>query len=422
MKKKVAFTLCAALMLCSMSVAALAAEPMTDADTVSTMLSAADTLPGISAYPAEVRASEENGVYRLEKVYYLTAKDDPAAIPTADFEREGRTYTLLDLLKNDQTETDTREHIEVVTLESKTKDMMEILKMLEPKLEVKTEDGYLLDEYKAPNGTMKQRAKGKDGEAYELRDLFEAYAQFGGMPALAEAELDQERANMLLDGIYSAVVVRDILERGKRKEQRAVTDALLLRKIILFLADNIGNNTSAASIGRTLVSEGLLDDGRKAKPAVQTISAYIDALLESYIFYEVKRFDIKGKDYLRTLGKYYIVDPGLRTYLLGNRGGDVGHILENIVYFELLRRGYEVAIGKVGEKEIDFIATKMNEKKYIQVTDNMNAPETRARELAPLQAVQDNYEKIVIAMDCDLISDVDGIKIVKALDFLLSEV
>lgn len=175
---------------------------------------------------------------------------------------------------------------------------------------------------------MKQRAKGKDGEAYELRDLFEAYAQFGGMPALAEAELDQERANMLLDGIYSAVVVRDILERGKRKEQRAVTDALLLRKIILFLADNIGNNTSAASIGRTLVSEGLLDDGRKTKPAVQTISAYIDALLESYIFYEVKRFDIKGKDYLRTLGKYYIVDPGLRTYLLGNRGGDVGHILE----------------------------------------------------------------------------------------------
>ena len=124
---------------------------------------------------------------------------------------------------------------------------------------------------------------------------------------------------------------------------------------------------------------------------------------------------------MRTLGKYYIVDPGLRTYLLGNRGGDVGHILENIVYFELLRRGYEVAIGKVGEKEIDFIATKMNEKRYIQVTDNMNAPETRARELAPLQAVQDNYEKIVIAMDCDLIHDVDGIKIVKALDFLLNE-
>ena len=121
---------------------AVSAEPIKEADPVTAMITAADTLPGVSAYPAEVRASEENGVYRLEKVYYLTAKDDPATIPTADFEREGRTHTLLDLLKNDQTETDTREHIEVVTLESKTKDMAEILKMLEPKLEVKTEDGY----------------------------------------------------------------------------------------------------------------------------------------------------------------------------------------------------------------------------------------------------------------------------------------
>ena len=164
-----------------------------------------------------------------------------------------------------------------------------------------------------------------------------------------------------------------------------------------------------------------MDDGRKTKPAVQTISAYIDALLESYIFYEVKRFDIKGKDYLRTLGKYYIVDPGLRTYLLGNRGGDVGHILENIVYFELLRRGYEVAIGKVGEKEIDFIATKMNEKRYIQVTDNMNAPETRTRELAPLQSIRDNYEKIVLSLEPGLDASYDGIKSENLIDWLLDE-
>lgn len=143
-KKKLSLLLCIAVTLCAMSstVLAVSAEPIKEADPVTAMITAADTLPGISAYPAEVRASEENGVYRLEKVYYLTAKDDPATIPTADFEREGRTYTLLDLLKNDQTETDTREHIEVVTLESKTKDMAEILKMLEPKLEVKTEDGY----------------------------------------------------------------------------------------------------------------------------------------------------------------------------------------------------------------------------------------------------------------------------------------
>ena len=144
MKKKLSLLLCIAVTLCAMSSTALAvsAEPIKEADPVTAMITAADTLPGISAYPTEVRASEENGVYRLEKVYYLTAKDDPTTIPTADFEREGRTYTLLDLLKNDQTETDTREYIEVVTLESKTKDMAEILKMLEPKLEVKTEDGY----------------------------------------------------------------------------------------------------------------------------------------------------------------------------------------------------------------------------------------------------------------------------------------
>lgn len=280
--------------------------------------------------------------------------------------------------------------------------------------------GYHVESYTVPGGAVKQRVKDKRGEILELRDLYEAYVRFGGMPPLVETGLDQERANILLDGIYSAVVVRDILERGRRKEQRAITDALLLRKIILFLADNIGNNTSSASIGRTLVSEGLLEEGgRKTRPAVQTISAYIDALLESYVFYEVRRFDIKGKDYLRTLGKYYIVDTGLRTYLLGNRGGDTGHILENVIYFELLRRGYDVAIGKIGDKEIDFIATKTDEKIYYQVTESLTSPETRARELTPLMAVQDNYNKAVIAMEPGLERNIEGIKVIGALDFLL---
>lgn len=143
MKKKLTFALCMALTLCSLSGAALAAaEPAASMTAASALISAADTLPGVPVYPAEVRTSEENGVCRLEKVYYLTAADDPAAIPTADFECEGRSYTFLDLLKNNRTETDTREHIEVVTLESKTKEMTEILNMLEPKLEVRTEDGY----------------------------------------------------------------------------------------------------------------------------------------------------------------------------------------------------------------------------------------------------------------------------------------
>jgi predicted AAA+ superfamily ATPase len=267
---------------------------------------------------------------------------------------------------------------------------------------------------------MRKRILDSAGDSYNPKELYQAYARFGGMPMLADVGLETDKVTAALDGVYSAVVVRDILEREKRKGQRTITDSLLLRKLMMFLADNIGNTVSATSIGNTLVSEGLLEDGkRKAKPATHTIQAYIEALKESFIFYEIKRFDIKGKEYLKTLGKYYIVDIGLRNYLLGYRDGDTGHILENIVYFELLRRGYDVAIGKIDSKEVDFIATKTDEKKYIQVTESMTAPETRERELAPLEKIADNYEKIVIAMDPGLIQDQAGIKIMSAIDFLL---
>ncbi len=282
--------------------------------------------------------------------------------------------------------------------------------------------GYTLTERKSPAGGVKKRIMDADGEIYDAKELFDAYARFGGMPMLADIGLEIDRVTAALDGVYSAAVVNDILEREKRKGQRTITDAVLLRKIIMFLADNIGNNTSATSIGNTLVSEGLLEDGkRKTKPAVQTIQAYIKALTDAYFFYEIKRFDIKGKEYLRTLGKYYIVDIGLRNYLLGFREGDSGHILENIIFFELMRRGYDVAIGKIDNQEVDFIATKADEKKYIQVTETMNAPETRERELAPLRKIRDSYEKIVIALECDLTQTQDGIKIIRALDFLLDD-
>lgn len=174
---------------------------------------------------------------------------------------------------------------------------------------------------------------------------------------------------------------------------------MLLKKIVLFLADNIGSSVSISSIGNTLVSEGLLDDsGRRGKPSAHTVQAYVNALLESYFFYEIKRFDIKGREFLRTLGKYYIVDIGLRNYLLGFRNRDSGHAIENVVYFELLRRGYDVAIGKVGNAEIDFIAAKADEKIYVQVTESMESETVRARELAPLQRIADNYEKIVLSL------------------------
>ena len=280
--------------------------------------------------------------------------------------------------------------------------------------------GYTVKEHQTPTGKLQKRVYDADGEQTDLVELFEAFMHYGGMPGIADVGLDQERVLALLDGVYSTVVVRDILERERRRGQRQITDAELLRKIVLFLADNIGNNTSLNSISNTLVNENMLASRpRQGKPATQTIATYVAALKESYLFYDIKRFDVKGKEELRTLGKYYIVDIGLRNYLLGYRDIDTGHMIENIVYFELLRRGYDVAVGKVGTKEIDFIATRDSEKIYYQVTEEMVAESTRERELAPLQAIRDNYEKAVIALNVSTTASVDGIRIIRLLDFLL---
>ena len=271
-------------------------------------------------------------------------------------------------------------------------------------------------------GGLRKQVFDKNGERYELREVFDAYMRFGGMPGIADVGLEQEKTLSLLDGIYSTVVIRDILERDKRRGQKQITDPTLLRKIILFLADNIGSSVSIASIGNTLVNEGLLDDGkRKGAPSAHTVLAYVNALLESYFFYEIKRFDIKGKAYLRTLGKYYIVDIGLRNYLLGFRNRDSGHAIENVVYFELLRRGYDVAIGKIGNAEVDFIATTADEKKYIQVTESMMSEDVRKRELAPLQSIRDNYEKNVLSLEPGFDASYDGIKSENLIEWLLRE-
>lgn len=279
--------------------------------------------------------------------------------------------------------------------------------------------GYKLTERKSPVGKIIKKITDNEGNIYDTEELFEAYLKFGGMPGIADVGLDTDKAMTLLDGVYSTVVMRDILEREKRRSQRQLTDADLLRKIIMFLADNIGSNTSVTSIGNTLASEGLLDNNRKAKPAVQTVQAYVNALLESYIFYEAKRYDIKGKEYLRTLGKYYIVDIGLRNYLLGFRDIDTGHVLENIVYFELLRRGYDTAIGKVGNVEVDFVASNANEKVYYQVTQTMASEQTKEREFRPMIQIRDNYEKVILTMDRTFVNSADGIKVVNLIDWLL---
>jgi len=282
--------------------------------------------------------------------------------------------------------------------------------------------GFQLRETASALGGTRKAAFDANGERYELREVFDAYLRFGGMPGIADVGLDQERALTLLDGIYATVVMRDILEREKRRGQRQITDPVLLRKIVLFLADNIGSTVSANSIGNTLVNEGLLEESvRKTAPSSHTIQAYVGALLESYIFYEVKRFDIKGKEYLRTLGKYYIADIGLRNYLLGFRDRDTGHMLENIVYFELLRRGYDVAIGKIDNAEIDFIATNAQEKLYVQVTESMTSENVRRRELAPLQKVRDNYEKMILSLDPGLETSFEGIRSRNLIDWLIAE-
>ena len=282
--------------------------------------------------------------------------------------------------------------------------------------------GFEIREIRSALGGTRKQAFDKSGERYELREVFDAFMRFGGMPGIADVGLDQEKALILLEGIYSTVIVRDILERENRRDRKKITDPVLLKKIALFLADNIGSNISVSSIGNTLVNEGLLENGkRKGTPSAHTVQAYVDALLEAYFFYDIKRFDIKGKEYLRTLGKYYIVDIGLRNYLLGFRNRDSGHAIENVVYFELVRQGYDVAIGKVDNAEVDFIATKPDDKVYIQVTESMTSEDVRKRELSPLQKINDNYEKIVLSLEPGMDASYDGIKSLHLIEWLLAD-
>lgn len=278
--------------------------------------------------------------------------------------------------------------------------------------------GFTIKEIINALGNKKRYVYDSKGDRYELNELFQAYMRYGGMPGIVDVGLEQERVLTLLEGIYSTVIVRDILERETLKSQRKITDSVLLRKIIMFLADNIGSNISISKIGNVLMDEGLLEKERKTKPSHHTVQAYVNALLEAYFFYEIKRFDIKGKEYLRTLGKFYIVDIGLRNYLLGYRNRDTGHVLENIVYFELLKRGYDIAVGKINQLEIDFIATKADEKLYVQVTESMISESVRKRELTPLEKVNDNYEKIILSLDNETMS-YNGIKLYNIMDWLI---
>lgn len=218
-----------------------------------------------------------------------------------------------------------------------------------------------------------------------------------------ESEIDD-----YLDALYNTIIVKDI---GLRKK---MADTTMLRTVARFMFNNIGNCLSIKKIADTLTS-----DGRSI--SVHTVESYLESLVESYVFNKVSRFDIKGKQYLQSGEKYYATDVTMRYALLGRRNIDVGHILENIVYLELIRRGYKVYIGKAGEKEIDFVAENKEGFTYFQVAYTTREKATLERELTPLQDINDHYPKYILTMDIDLIADYDGIKKVNVLDWLLEK-
>jgi predicted AAA+ superfamily ATPase len=250
-----------------------------------------------------------------------------------------------------------------------------------------------------------------------MDERFQKYLQFGGMPILRQFSFNEARSFEALEGIYSTVILRDVLSRG------STADQTLLRKLVLFLCGNIGSITSPNNISNVLSEEGDVHRPKNRSDkniAGKTVDRYIRMLRDAFIFCPVGRYDIKGKQLLKTLEKNYIIDLGFRNMLLGYRDADRGHILENVVYLELLRRDYRVYIGKVGETEVDFVAEKPTEKLYIQVTETMDGESVRERELRPLRAIQDNYEKIVLSMDRNYINSYDGIKAIHIIDFLLN--
>lgn len=245
---------------------------------------------------------------------------------------------------------------------------------------------------------------------------FPEYLRSGGMPYIATMNRTDEKVSTYLEGIYNTVIVKDIEDRQARKEsdpsKRKITDIALLKTIAKYLASVIGNPVSVRSI-----TDYLISNGRKISP--NTVNDYVEALTESFIFYPAERFDIVGKQLLKANRKMYIVDLGLRNHILPRRSYDLGFSLENMVYFELLRRGYKVTIGRVGNTEVDFVAEKQGAYEYFQVTADVTAKETFDREIRPLENIRDNYEKTILTMDRLTPGNYNGIQVRYLLDWLI---
>jgi predicted AAA+ superfamily ATPase len=225
---------------------------------------------------------------------------------------------------------------------------------------------------------------------------------------LANKEDGKKQIRNYLNGIYNTILLKDIVARKK------VADVLILESLVRFMFDNIGCETSTKKIADTMTSAG-------RKISVHTVESYLSALTDSFILYRVGRFDIKGKQHLKTGNKFYLVDPGLRYFLLGSQIGDEGRILENIVFLELLRRRYEISFGKVGDTEVDFVAVKTGNPVYFQVALTVRERSTLERELRPLNNINDHYPKYLLTLDEDPPATYNGIQRVNALDWLLED-
>ena len=243
------------------------------------------------------------------------------------------------------------------------------------------------------------------GDTTDLSRKYTGYITNSSFPYVLELAKKKD-IQMYLDGIYTSIVLKDIVTRKK------IGDVAMLESIIRFMFDNIGNPVSATKIANALTSSG-------RKMSVNTVESYLSALVDSFVLYKVTRYDIKGKQYLATGGKYYLADVGLRYYLLGSKKADRGHILENVVYLELLRRGYEVHIGKVGSTEVDFIAIGEEGEEYYQVAYSVQDDATLERELKPLESISDHNPKYLLTMDADPFTSHNGIRQINALDWLL---
>lgn len=250
----------------------------------------------------------------------------------------------------------------------------------------------------------------------EKDSQFSEYMRFGGLPYIATLSDPTSMADAYLEGIYNTIIIKDIELRQNRKEadpnKRKITDMALLKNIARFLANSIGSPVSIRSISDYITSSG-------RKISQNTVSDYVEALIEPYVFYPAERYDIKGKQLLTQNRKIYIVDLGLRRHLIPRQNYDLGHSLENLVYLELLRRGYEVTIGKIGNTEVDFVAKRGDDIVYFQVTASLTDESTFNREFTPLRAITDNYPKIILTLDRFTPGNYDGIRVVNAVDWFL---